>query len=368
MIIKKSLRSVFKWIARILIAIIIILVIGVVIARLTTYFSNRITGENGVDEGIYVTLGGQEQYLLIRGEDGNNPVIIWLHGGPSSPDGFVSYSFTKYLVEDYTVICWDQRGCGRTYFHNEKIDPENRTATFEQSLMDLDDLVNYACERFDTEKVILVGHSYGTMLGSKYTLDHPEKVAAYIGVGQVASIESDIYSYQDALAIAQAAGDDTQEMETAYNTYLEDKSLVNMMNLRRLVSPYHIAPKEANTIGLGIASPYMGIDDFRWFMKQNQDLEEYIGLNKQLFDYILGSNVYEYGLEYEVPVGFISGSCDWTTPVKYSEDYYNSINAPQKAFYTVDGCGHSPQFDAPEEFSTILKTVLSDCKLEFTKE
>lgn len=356
---KKILHTVLKWTIRVLFALIFLAIAIVIIARLATYFSNHITTESGVDEGIYVDLGGQEQYLLIRGDDCSNPVIIWLHGGPSSPDGFVSYTFTKNLVDDYTVVCWDQRGCGRTYFRNEKADPENQTVSFEQALIDLDDLVAYVCERFDTEKVVLVGHSYGTMLGSKYTLDNPDKVDAFISVGQVVSIESDIYSYQDALYQARENGDDTTAMEAAYLTYINDKTLVNMMNLRNFVAPYHKAPKAANTIWDGIVSPYMGIDDLRWFLKQLGDFEEYVELNQQLFDYILTADVREYGLEYQVPVGFISGSCDWTTPVKYAEDYYNLISAPKKDFAQLEGCGHSPQFDAPEEFCIVLKDMLS---------
>ncbi|MDD6656366.1 MAG: alpha/beta fold hydrolase [Lachnospiraceae bacterium] len=125
----------------------------------------------------------------MRGENVNNPVIIYLHGGPSSPDGYVTYGFTDYLVDDYTVIAWDQRGCGRTYIHNRNVDVNNDTASFEQALVDLDELVDYARERFHQDKVIILGHSYGTILGSVYARTRPEKVDAYIGAAQVISLE-----------------------------------------------------------------------------------------------------------------------------------------------------------------------------------
>lgn len=354
------LSSILKWIGRIIAAVVIFLVLFLVIVRSVTCFSNHITTENGIDEGIYVTLGGQEQYLLIRGEDIGNPVILWLHGGPSSPDAFVNYTFEKYLVSDYTIVNWDQRGCGRTYFQNAAADPENATASFAQAQEDLDALVAYICDRFDTQKVILVGHSYGTMLGSQYTLAHPDKVSAYIGVGQVVSMESDLYSYQHALEIAQSNGEDTSGMEAAYQAVMDDRNLLTVMNLRSQVSKYHPVEKEANTTWLGIASPYMGIQDLRWFMEQAGDFEDYVALNAQLFDYIMTADVRDYGLDYEVPVGFISGSCDWITPVKYAEDYCNLIDAPQKQFFQLDGCGHSPQYDAPEEFSETLKRILEE--------
>ncbi len=357
-------KPILKWLGISVLTLLVAAILFVCITRGVTYFSNHNDAPNSVDEGIYVTLGGQEQYLLIRGESVNNPVMIWLHGGPASPDAFANYTFQKHLVDEYTVVNWDQRGCGRTYYRNKDTDSNNETTSFEQAQADLDELVDYLTYRFNTDKVIIVGHSYGTMLGSKYTLEHPDKVAAYIGVGQFVDIESDIYSYEDAHTIAKAQGDDTTDLEAAYNKYSEDMTLVNMMNLRGLVSKYHPVPNEANTIWLGIASPHMGFDDLRWFLKQMGDFQEYVMLNQQLFDYIMVADVRDYGLEYQVPVGFISGSADWITHVKYSEDYYNAVSAPKKDIALIDGCGHSPHYDSPEEFCDELKGMLDAFALD----
>lgn len=353
-------KKILKWIGLSIPVLILSAVLFICVARGVTYFINHIDTPNGVDEGIYVPLGGQEQYLLIRGENTENPVMLWLHGGPSSPDAFANYIFQKQLVDDYTVVNWDQRGCGRTYYRNKDLAPKNETVSFEQAQADLDELVDYLTERFNTDKVIIVGHSYGTMLGSKYALSYPEKVSAYIGVGQVVDIESEIYSYEDALKKAKEKGDDTAVLEEAYRRYSEDMTLTNMMNLRGIVGKYHSAEKEANTIWLGLASPYMWVDDLRWFFKQMGNFEEYVALNQQLFDYIMVANVRDYGLEYQVPVGFISGADDWTTPVKYSEDYYNLISAHDKDFALLSGCGHSPHYDSPEEFCEILEEMLNE--------
>lgn len=349
-----------KWIVRgmgALLALPMVILMGV---RAVTYLQNHIHTENGVDEGIYVELGGQEQYLLIRGKDQSNPVMIWLHGGPAGSDAYANYGFQQYLVNEYTVVNWDQRGCGRTYYRNQKADPGNKTATFQQAQEDLDELVDYLRNRFAVDQVILVGHSYGTMLGSRYALDHPDKVSAYIGVGQVVSFESEIYSYQDALERAKAAGADTAALEKAYETYVNDGSLVNMMALRGQTSPWHTAPKQGNTIWLGIASPYMGLDDVRWFLKPIINLEEYFMLNDALFDYVVATDVTSFGMEFPMSVGFITGSCDWTTPVKYAQDYYNEISAPEKQFRLMEGCGHSPQYDDPQGFCGELKQMIQD--------
>ena len=329
------------------------------ITRPVNYFKNHITSSTGVDEGIYVPLCGQEQYLLIRGKNTNNPIIIWLHGGPSDPDAATNYAFQKYLVADYTIVNWDQRGCGRTYFRNRSEDPDNKTATFDQALADLDELVAYVCDRFGKEKVILIGHSYGTMPGSKYALEHPDKVLAYVGVGQVVSFESETYSYQDALEKAKANGDDTAEMEAAYKAYMADRNLANIGLLRSKTGKYHTAPKKTNLFWSRIASPYWSSADAQWRRKQAGNPEDYFALNRQLFDYVITADVRNYGTQYQIPVGFISGACDWITPVKYAQDYFDLISAPQKQIHLLDGCGHFPQYASPEEFCKILKGTLN---------
>lgn len=356
----RMLKVIIKWILIVIAALVLLTFIIVEGARAATYLSNHITAENGVDEGVYVNLGGQEQYLLIRGENKDNPVLIWLHGGPAGPEGYVNYYFQKNLLSDYTVINWDQRGCGRTYFRNEKNDPENKTATFEQLQTDLNELVDYACQRFGKEKVIIVGHSCGSVIGSKYALTHPEKVSAFVGVGQFVSMEAETHSYEDALSKATAKGDDTAKMVEAYNKYINDKSLVNMLEVRKHTTPYHKADKSSNTIWIGLSSPYMNYDDVRWMFKPMGDMEGFLKLNQQLFDGLMTVDVRDFGMEYVVPVGFITGTQDWTTPVKYAKDYCEAVTAPEKKLVLIDGCGHSPQYDDSEAFCDELKGMLNE--------
>lgn len=277
----KLLLRILKWLFAfigILIIAVILLIIG---SRNINYAKHYKMLKNGIDEGTFLTLGGQEQYVLMRGMNTENPIIIYLHGGPSSPDTYTTYGFTDSLIDDYTVIAWDQRGCGRTYFHNLDNDPKNEKASFKQAQEDLDELVDYALERFGQDKVIILGHSYGTILGSVYVREHPEKVSAYIGAAQVVSLEKmDIYSYEDALAKAKEAGDDTAALEKAYEAFHTDSSITNMMNLRHLTAQYHPATVSDKATMIAIQSPYFGVDDFRWFIKQLGNIEQYWNLNK----------------------------------------------------------------------------------------
>lgn len=355
-------KGIISRIFRVALMVVFAIVFGVITIIIGARNYNAIRGcihsSNGIEEEGYIDLCGQEQYYLIRGEDVSNPVIIWIHGGPASPDTMETYAFSNYLKDDYTVVAWNQRGCGRTYYENKDKDPDNDTATFEQAQADLDALVDYVCDRFQQENVILVGHSYGTMIGSKYAIEHPDKVAAYVGVGQMGAGGSDIYAYEDALSVAKEKGDDTTAMIAAFERYQADATLENMLALRNYVSPYHVPEKENNYILTALTSPYLGVYDVLWFGKQFGNLSDFVELNSQLFDYISTEDVYAYGTEYQIPVGFISGSCDWITPVKYTEDYFHTITAPKKEMQLIDGWGHTVPQESPKEFADTLMQVL----------
>lgn len=290
-------------------------------------------------------------------------MIIYLHGGPSSADTYVTYGFTDYLIDDYNVIAWDQRGCGRTYFHNIEDDINDDTVSFDQALADLDELVDYARNEFDAEQVIIMGHSYGTILGSEYAKMHPQKVSAYVGVAQVTSLEqTDIYSYEDVLQKAKAIGDDTFALEEAYTAFESSNNLIDMMKLRNVVSSYHPIEVSDNSTYLAVTSPYFGVDDFRWFLRQLGDLGEYFSLNHNLFDYTFEFDIYESKMDYEMPVYFISGEQDWICPVDSVIQYAKLISAPAIKYELIVGCGHNVQYNLPEKFASTVKELLENRK------
>ena len=335
-------------------------IISVVIGmRNVRYIKHYVNLFRGVDEQSYITLGGQEQYVLMTGRDVKNPVIIYLHGGPSSPDAFCTYAFADHLTEDFTFVCWDQRGCGRTYYENEDTDPSNETASFDRALEDLDELVDYARERFGQERVIIMGHSYGTILGSTYVQAHPEKVSAYIGIAQVISPEkSERAGYEMARIRGHEKGKDTTALEKAYQAFEREKSLPNRMALRREVMKLLPVKKPDQAFWNAVFSPYFGMDDLNWFLVQTGDEEEYYRLNRQLFDATFSFDIDHLKQDYEVPVHFISGGDDRICPVDPIRNYKDRITAPKKTFTELDGCGHNVQYTEPEAFADTVKQLL----------
>ena len=322
----------------------------------------RIRSSNGIDEKLYVNINGQDQYVFIRGKDVNNPIILNLHGGPANPDAFFTYEFAKEIIDEFTYVSWDQRGCGRTYYKNRHIDTKNETSDFEQAMKDVDELVNYLCKRFKKNKVTIMGHSYGSLLGASYVARYSDRVERYIGIGQSISIkDTQKMNYEEAVKLLADDKKKINELTIAYQRLREDFNLDNLMKFQRLTIPCFVANmpklKQTNQIKLILSSPDLAFNDIRWLVGM-LNLKAHYTRNKKLLDYTLSANIYDIGNEYSVPMYFISGEYDKSCRIELLEKYYEEIVAPNKKLVIMKACGHSPQIDEPVLFAKEVKTLL----------
>ena len=322
----------------------------------------RILSPNGIDEKSYVNINGQNQYVFIRGKDINNPIILNLHGGPANPDAFFTYEFAKEIIDDYTYVSWDQRGCGRTYYKNKRIDVENMTADFEQAIKDVDELVKYLCNRFKKEKVIIMGHSYGSLLGVNYVSKYPERIECYIGIGQSVSIaETQAINYDKAVCLLKKDDKKIEKLTVTYQRLKDNFNLENLMKFQRLVIPCLVSNitdlTKKNQIELILSSPDLSFNDIRWLMGM-LNWKGHYKRNKKLLDYILSANIYDIGFEFSVPMYFVSGEYDKSCRVDLLKAYYDDIVAPRKKLVIMKKCGHSPQIDIPVLFADHIKRLI----------
>ena len=357
----RIILGVLKWICIVIVAIIVVALNTVIAFRCGRQIKRAFAYRSGVNEQIYVQLDGSEGFINVFGASESNPVIISLHGGPGAPTSFVDYDWQDRLADEYTIVSWDETGCGRSYYRNADVDPDNANLSFDQQLADLDALVDYCCGRFGQDQVIIVGHSFGSMLGSSYVMAHPERVSAYIGVGQCVN-ETDyygeVYSYEDALRIAREQGDDTSEMEAAYEAFMSDLSLEHLMTLREYTSVYHPQTDTTDTSTMAaVFSPVLGVDDVRWYILELEAVAgdpRFMELQAPLEEAMMNFNLYDIG-QYQVPVLFISGSCDWVCPASMVEEY---ADANGLQYTAMEGCGHSPQAQHPDQFAEIIRGFL----------
>ncbi|MDC7226021.1 MAG: alpha/beta hydrolase [Spirochaetales bacterium] len=346
-------------------------ILVIMLTRFINYHKTRITSELGIQEDLYIELGGIEQYLQIRGEDINNPVILFLHGGPGFPLSYLSYYYQPYLESDYTFVCWDQRGSGRTYYKNEVTEND---LTPEQLLADTDELVEYICSRFQKEKVIIMGQSWGTVPGTLYTMKYPDKVESYIGVGQV--IDFDAGKIEAAIAAKTLAKKESIESDvTTLINEIENFSQASNINeidipgmekMIRTSLNYLKGSDELNplkTMWLGLTSPDVSINDLRWF-KNASSTETIFKLEKNLINYMYyGFDIDVLDNQYDVPIYYISGGNDWITPYTMVKIYCNNLVAPSKDMIIIENTGHTPFLDQPESFADAVKLLLNKQKM-----
>lgn len=359
---------VLKWIILTLLLLLATCIIVLFIFRAVNQTQHKIKTQNGIDESLYIELGGIEQFVQIRGEDTSNPVIIFLHGGPAFPISYLSYYYQQDLISDYTFVSWDQRGCGRTYYKN---DEDQTSLNTKQLLLDLDELVDYAQNRFNKDKVIIIGQSWGSILGTQYILSHPENVSAYIGVGQAVDFNSGkIFAAEQAMMQAENLGnhEDVEILNDAILKFSSSKSAAetdidNIDKMNRTIQKYLPAKKQIS-LGrqafIGLSSPEMNIEDLRWFINAI-NTKTLFHLVEPLIDY----SYYEFDAlklssSFEVPMYFIQGEDDWITPTAMVEDYFDTVSAPEKELILMQGCGHTPFLDDPAEFADSVKKVLSN--------
>src|SRR5215471_4004910 len=260
---------------------------------------------NGIDEGSYVTIGGIEQWITIRGEDRSNPVLLFLHGGPGDVTNPWSFAFFAPWEKYFTVVQWDQRGAGRTL--RKTGEAVASTMTVARMTQDGIELAEYLRKHLGKDKIIVVGHSFGTILELGMVRAKPELFYAYVGTGQVA--------------------DGTKNYSAAYDAVLQKaQSTGNQQaieELKRVGPPpyksgegYGVQRKWSNkfegsyeflygTTGLALVAPGGSVQDL------NDDFDGQI-LADVLVPQIKSQGPKELGLEFSLPMFVFEGEEDFT--------------------------------------------------------
>lgn len=141
-----------------------------------------ISTPNGIQEDRYVTLGGIEQWISIRGEDRNNPVILLVHGGPGDATSLYGYALLRSWFKRFTVVQWDQRGAGRTY---ERDGPSTPMVTIDRIVQDGIELSDSLRRELKKDRIVVVGHSFGSIVGLEMVKARPDLYYAFVGTGQI---------------------------------------------------------------------------------------------------------------------------------------------------------------------------------------
>jgi len=298
------------------------------------------------------TIGGSDQWLLIRGTDRRQPVILFLHGGPGTAQIGFATSVQGELEKHFVVVNWDQRGAGLSFTSRQQLEG---TMTIEQFLADLLEVVQMLLSRFGQDKLFLVGHSWGTILGTLFASRYPQYLHAYIGVGQIGHmLQGEQASYDYVLQKAEETGNRKAQKELA-------ALAAQPMDLKRI----GVERKWLRTFG-GVTHT---LNFTRWVMGQGLRSTTYTLMDlvkfgrgaafslQSLWGEVMEIDLFRLVPELKLPVWFFTGRYDYNTPFSVAERYYEILQAPRKQWVWFEHSAHAAPFEEPEAFTRELVQI-----------
>jgi proline iminopeptidase len=295
----------------------------------------------------YAAIGGMRQRLWFRGRDLQAPALILLHAGPGVSEAPMFRRYNGGLERHFLVVYWEQRGAGRSY--TPDIPPQSMTVA--QFLRDLDEVVELVRRRFGKDTVVLAGHSWGTVLGTIYAHDHPEKVAVYVGAGQFGDVrEGARLSYEYALTQAERRGHQRAARDLrAVGPH--PRSVEAMLATQRWVEhfggSFHGKLSMRDLIRAVLTSDEANLADL-WRLRQGSRFSI-----EHLWPELSELDLWSYR-SFMVPVFFLLGRHDWQMPAPVAAKYFDAVDAPCKRLVWFEQSAHHPPFEEPEKFERVL--------------
>jgi pimeloyl-ACP methyl ester carboxylesterase len=302
-----------------------------------------------------ISIGGLEQWVLIRGRSTHNPILLFLHGGPGAAEWPFVRHYNARLEDHFVIVYWEQRGAGKSY----RVKTPNLNVA--QFISDTYDLIQYLKKRFNQDKVFLIGHSWGSLVGILIAQKYPELFHAYIGMGQfVSGKENETISYQYLMEAAIKKNDPRaiHQLQKINDPVpygiIDEKGLwfKNLMTQRdwlfKLGGCVCERTNKLYWIRFYFQAPeYSKLDLIKWVLGYDSSI-------KQLWPEIMEYDLRKQVPRLEIPVYFLVGRHDYNTPFKLAEEYFHSLTAPEKELIWFDHSAHSPIYEEAEKFNDIL--------------
>ena len=318
-----------------------------------------IDSPDGIESLELVNLNGSKQWIYLRGHDQANPVLLFLHGGPGSPELPIARVFGLEIEKHFTVVHWDQRASGKS--RRESSNDED--LTIQTYLGDTLALVNLLRDRFGQDKIYLLGHSWGTVLGTATVRDHPELFHAYIGMGQVVNmVENERLS-----------------LDFVIEKALEEKNEEALQALVSLNPPYDDDPSELTTqrrwlyyYGGGMRGSTFGELAAHFLFSPEYSLldimamfDGMVSVSTQMWPELSSVDFLTQATKLDVPVYFFTGRYDYNTPFQLVEQYIELLEAPHKEIVWFEESSHFMNVTDPDHFQDMLiNKVLAETRPE----
>lgn len=306
-----------------------------------------------ISERVAVKIGGISQGMIIQSADPASPVMLFLHGGPGMTEFFMEQDYPTGLDRHFTMVWWEQRGAGMSF--SADIPPE--TMTMKQMIADTVEVADYLRARFGQDRILLLGHSWGSYLGIQVAAAAPDRFLAYIGMAQIAhQLRSEVMARDYLIGAYRERGD------AAMVRRLEGA----LVCMEHGLSPAWMRLRDRAMHGMGVGhtrnirSVITGIFLPVWRVRAYTVMDKInvwrgkIWSRPFFWDDLLKDDLSKRLTELELPVYFFVGRYDYTANPKLSQAYFEAIDAPVKRFYVFENSAHSPLFEEPARAKEIL--------------
>jgi proline iminopeptidase len=308
----------------------------------------KVVSPRGIDERVAVSLGGIKQWITVRGRDDRNPILLFIHGGPAAPEMPTSWTFQDGWEDFFTVVQWDQRGAGKTYAANDP-DKVKPTLSVERMTEDAAELVQYLRTQYGKDKIFVMAHSWGTILGLRLAQEHPEWLYAYIGMGQITDMQKgERLDYEATLKAAQDTGNAQAVKEL------------------KALAPY---PTASGTVSLDAISVerkwsviYGGLswrrDSYAYYYDASELSPDYTDADLKAIDQgsllsltqLLPSMIqtdFTKTTDFKCPIILFNGRHDTTVSAVVAADWFKTVHAPVKKLIWFEDSAHMMQIEQP---------------------
>lgn len=321
---------------------------------------NRIVTPDGIQKTFVATLGDAKQVVNVRGADRDNPILVFVHGGPGAVEMPFAWTFQRPWEDFFTVVHYDQRGAGRSYPLNDQ-EALAPTMTLERYRDDAIELIELLQERYGKRKVVLMGHSWGSFVGLAVALERPDLLHAYVGVGQGIDFrEGESVGMAWTRARALAAGDEVAVAAIdalapypktgPFTIEQADGWRTHAMRYGSLL--YNRPPADTLYFHQPRLSPlYTAADRKAWGEGSAFSVTT---LWPRLADvsFMAVERV-------EVPLVFLLGRHDYTVPSPIAADWLSEVDAPSKQLVWFEHSAHMPMFEESGLFlAALLREVI----------
>ncbi len=300
----------------------------------------------------YININNVRLCVSIRTMNENNPVLLYLHGGPGDAALPLVAKYNKELEHIFTLVVLEQRGAGKSYYPFS----ENDNISIDTFLTDIYELSKELLKRFGKERLYLIGHSWGSVLGLKFIQQHPQLVYAYVGCGQVVNMrKSSQIAYEYALQKNQESGDKKtlEKLKMIDCTYCRGQWLDDLLFVTKQVVKYKGSLYNKTNYNRFVKdfllSPEYSIKDL--LNREKGSLQSI----KYLWQELMSVN-FENITQFDVPVVFVEGRNDYHVLSTIAHTYFDSITS-EKQFYWFEQSCHFPQWSEPDKFFNVLKSL-----------